>query len=67
MALNHVEDAGRVLVSLPGCLSSVFYISGGVILSGNSEIGIVASGMSRGDLYRHFQNMLDQGGDLVCL
>ena len=62
-ALNHIENGGAVLVSLPGCLSSVFRLDGYNIISENSEIGVCGGHTPAGTL-QHFQNILRAGGTL---
>lgn len=68
-ALNHIEDGGEVLVSFPGCLSSIFRLSsprGAGIERGNSEIGF-CPGMLPGEALQHFRNIVDGGGSLALL
>ena len=68
-ALNHIEDGGEVLVSFPGCLSSIFRLSsprGEGIERGNSEIGF-CPGMLPGEAFQHFRNMIAEGGSITLL
>ena len=68
-ALNYIEMGGEVLVSLPGCASSVFRLStnpGEGIERGNTEIGI-CPGMQPAEVLRHFGNMIHEGGSITLL
>ena len=66
-ALNHIEDGGRVVVSLSGSfLSSLFYLVGDEITSCNYEIGACQTGLSKFGLYRHFQKILSDGGEIYA-
>lgn len=66
-ALNYMENGGKVLVSLPGFVSSVFMITEKGIESGNTEIGLCFCGLTPGKTYKHFQNILNEGGELTAI
>lgn len=67
-ALNYIENGGKILVSLPGCVSSVFRLDGFEIIAENCEIGRVGGGgyFTPARILKHFQNMLNQGGTLAA-
>lgn len=65
-ALNHIENGGAVLVTLPGSyVSSIFKLCPDGVEGGNTEIGVCRK--TKGEAYQHFANMLDLGGDLVLI
>jgi len=67
-ALNCIENGGAVLVSLPGSfLSSTFRMKGNKIESGNYEIGFCEREKSKSEIYAHFADMLNQGGEIVAI
>ena len=66
-ALNHLENKGTILVTLPGCLSSIFGYVGETIVSGNTEIGVSPTDKTKGEIYKHFAEIIKEGGDLVLL
>ena len=66
LALNHLENGGRVAVCLPGFISSIFEITGEGIKTGNVEIGFFVTDKTKGDILTHFDKMLKEGGELVA-
>jgi hypothetical protein len=63
-ALNFIENGGSVLVSLPGCISSVFRVTSSGVESFNIEIGH-CTGKTLGETFKHFQSILSMGGELT--
>ena len=70
-ALNHLEDGGRVLVSLPGnYVSTAFELTDNGVYSGTSAIGFFLRTwveMSKSDLFQHLAKMLKEGGEITAI
>lgn len=66
-ALNLLEDGSKLLVSLSGnYLSSVFEMTSEGVQSYNTEMG-TNNHLTKGELYKHFERLLNEGAEIVTI
>ena len=65
-ALNRLESGCTLLVSLPGSyLSTTFEMTPKGCKRYNTEMGTICTPMSKGEIFKHFSEMLKEGGEIV--